>query len=227
MRPLAVGGLVLVAVAGMTWAGTRLLGGQAGSAPTAPIVSPVVSRAVPAATGDAASPAGSDEVRVDGQDAPVDAGLTPMALRVAVIGLLNKRNGVTRDFTMKPGQAVRVNDVVIRLRACERTAPWEPETLTGAFVQLDVRRPDTGWKRVFSGWLYKERPALNVVIHPVYDVWAKSCTMTFPGTAPSAPAAASSAKKSPAPAASPSATEGEAGEADEAVEESAAPSNAT
>ena len=79
-----------------------------------------------------------------------------MAQRVAVIGLLNKRNGIVRDLTLRPGQAVRVKDAVVRLRACETTAPWENETLTGAFVQLDVERTDGRWSRVFSGWLYKE-----------------------------------------------------------------------
>ncbi len=128
-----------------------------------------------------------------------------MAERIAVIGLLNKRNGVSRDLTLKPGQAVRVGDVVVRLRACEKTASWEAEQLTGAFVQLDVRGANQRWQRVFSGWLYKERPALNVVLHPVYDVWTKSCTMSWPETGPetvpaSLPGAApkrSSAAKSP------------------------------
>ncbi|MEH3123330.1 MAG: DUF2155 domain-containing protein [Sphingomonas phyllosphaerae] len=148
-----------------------------------------------------------------------------MAQRVAVLGLLNKRNGVSRELSLRPGQAGRVGDVIVRLRACEKTAPWEPEQLTGAFVQLDVRGADAHWRRVFSGWLYKERPALNVVIHPVYDVWPRSCTTTFPGTAPSVPAAASSAKKSPAPSSS-TATADDDGAADEPVEESAASSNA-
>ena len=35
-------------------------------------------------------------------------GVTPMAERVAVLGLLNKRNGIVRDLTLKPGQAIRV-----------------------------------------------------------------------------------------------------------------------
>lgn len=135
-------------------------------------------------------------------------GATPMAQRVAVIGLLNKRNGVARDVTLKPGQAVRVGDVIIRLRACEQTAPWEQDHYTGAFVQLDVQQLDRTWKRAFSGWLYKERPALNVVQHPIYDVWTKSCAMTFPAGGPeSVPIGSdegtprSSAKKSPAEAA--------------------------
>ena len=124
-------------------------------------------------------------------------GATPMKDRVAVIGLLNKRNGIVRDLTLKPGQAMRVKDVTVRLRACETSAPWEAEKLTGAFVQVDVRRPDGQWVRRFSGWLYKESPSLNVVEDPVYDVWPKSCAMRWPeGPAAPAPPPPSSSRSS-------------------------------
>jgi len=110
---------------------------------------------------------------------------TPMAERVAIIGLLNKRNGLTRDLTMKPGQALRVGAIIVRLRACEQTAPWESPPETGAFVQADVQETrDNKWHRVFSGWLFKSRPDRNVVQHPIYDVWVKSCTMVWPETGP-------------------------------------------
>lgn len=113
------------------------------------------------------------------------AGATPMRDRVAVIGLLNKRNGLTRDLEMKPGEALRVGDAIVRLRACEATAPWEERKEAGAFVQLDVRAPrDDKWRRVFSGWLFRERPDRNVVQHPIYDVWVKSCAMTWPEAGP-------------------------------------------
>lgn len=112
---------------------------------------------------------------------PLAPGTTPMAQRVAVLGLLNKRNGISRDLTLRPGQATRVGNVIVRLRACEASPPWEFDQLTGAFVQVDVQQPNDGpWDRVFSGWLYKESPSLNVVEHPVYDVWTKSCAMSFP-----------------------------------------------
>jgi hypothetical protein len=114
---------------------------------------------------------------------PLPPGTTPMNDRVAVLGLLNKRNGIARDLTLKPGQAVQIKDVIVRLRACDRTPPWEFDQLTGAFVQVDVQQPVGAWKRVFSGWLYKESPSLNVVEHPVYDVWPKSCAMNFPAAA--------------------------------------------
>ncbi len=133
---------------------------------------------------DASDEDSGDKASTPARSAPAAAALTkaetPMADRVAVIGLLNKRNGVERDLTMKPGQALRVGEVVVRLRACETTAPWEAELLTGAFLQMDVEGRDTHWRRVFSGWVYKESPSLNVAEHPIYDVWPKSCAMTHP-----------------------------------------------
>ncbi len=125
------------------------------------------------------------------------AGTTPMAERVAVIRLLNKRNGQMREFELRPGQAVRAGDVIVRLRACETTAPWEVQQLTGAFVQLDVANPQGQFQRVFSGWLYAESPGLNVVEHPIYDVWPRSCAMTHPeGGDPAGPARAASSESS-------------------------------
>ena len=132
-------------------------------------------------------------------------GATPMAERVAVVGLLNKRNGLVRDLEMKPGESARVGRAIVRLRACEQTAPWEDPPETGAFIQLTVQdQRDDKWYRVFSGWLFRERPDRNVIEHPIYDVFVKSCAMTYPGGEPvqrSAPAAAapkaSSAPQSP------------------------------
>ena len=136
-------------------------------------------------------------------------GATPMAERVAVVGLLNKRNGLVRDLEMKPGESARVGRAIVRLRACEATAPWEDPPETGAFVQLTVQdQRDDKWRRVFSGWIFRERPDRNVIQHPIYDVFVKSCAMTYPGGEPVARSApksgaaavpkASSAPQSPA-----------------------------
>jgi len=57
------------------------------------------------------------------------------------------------------------------------------------------------WHKIFSGWLFKNAPSVNVVEHPVYDVWVKSCAMSFPGE--EAPAPTSSAKPSGSPSAAP------------------------
>jgi hypothetical protein len=164
----AVLALVVAAAAWFGWRATR-------DAPPPPAVATAI-QDVPEVT----APSAETIETVDSGADALPTGGTPMPERVAVLGLLNKRNGVSRELTLKPGQAVRVGDAVVRLRACEKTAPWEDQALTGAFVQLLVRGTDRQWRRTFSGWLYKERPALNVVQHPIYDVWTKSCAMSFP-----------------------------------------------
>ena len=142
--------------------------------------------------------------------------VTPMAERVATIGLLNKRNNLVRDLTLKPGESRRVDNVIVKLSACERTAPWENPPETGAFVQVFVEqratvREQLKWYKVFSGWLFRNQPALSIVEHPVYDVWVKDCGMKFPGeepkpaaAAPSSRAAKPAGKPAPAPSATPS-----------------------
>ena len=147
----------------------------------------------------AAAPAIQGAIQGSGRDAPIVAAedseppkprspstrkATPMAEREATLGILNKRNGLSRDLKIKPGEAVRIGDAVVRLKACEQTEPWEREQLTGGFVQLIVRGADTKWRKVFSGWLYKETPSLNVVEHPIYDVWVKACKMDHPDIGP-------------------------------------------
>lgn len=139
---------------------------------------------------------------------------TPVKDRVATIGLLNKRNNLSQDIVLKAGEAKRVGNVVVKLATCERSLPWERPPETGAFVQVFVEerdKPDQPltWRKVFSGWLFKDSPSLNVVEHPIYDVWVKDCAMKFPGEEEAPAAAASSAAKpagsaSPAPSPKPS-----------------------
>ena len=199
----------MVGVGAAGWAGVNWYSAQRAPQPEA------VATAAPTKLDDASQSGAVETVDVSGDPSNPEVGTTPMAQRVAVLGLLNKRNSQARDITLKPGQATRVGNVVVRLRACEQTAPWEADHYTGAFVQLDVEQADKSWKRVHSGWLYKERPNLNVVIDPIYDVWVKSCTMSFPDKGPDTVSATtehsgpirSSAAKSPAatsPASTPS-----------------------
>lgn len=211
-RWLAGAGFAAVAGIG-AWQAATWIGDGRGVA--SPVAAP---RSAAAAPGPAATPSPAPQVsEVERDVAPLLKGETPMPQRVAIVGFLNKRNGETRDLMLKPGEATRIGDAIVRLRACEKTAPWEQDQFTGAFLQLDVEGADRRWRRVFSGWVFKERPALNVVQHRVYDVWPKSCRMSFPATGPdtvapsagAAPARRSSASNAPstegAPVASPAA----------------------
>jgi len=144
---------------------------------------------------------------------------TPNKDRVVTLGVLNKRNNLTQDLVMKPGESRRLGNLVVKVATCEKTLPWEKPQEEGAFVQVFVEQRRTteeklAWNKVFSGWLFKNNPGANVVEHPVYDVWVKSCAMSFPGeeaspqddASPSRASNASGSESTPAPAASPSAS---------------------
>jgi hypothetical protein len=127
---------------------------------------------------------------------------TPNKDRVVTLGVLNKRNNLSQDLVMKPGEAKRIGNLVVKVATCEKSLPWERPQEEGAFVQVFVEERATAneklaWHKVFSGWLFKNSPALNVVQHPVYDVWVKNCAMNFPGeeAIPEPPARSSSAPK--------------------------------
>ena len=141
---------------------------------------------------------------------------TPVKDRVATVGLLNKRNNLSQDVVLRVGEAKRIGNVIVKLATCERSLPWETPPETGAFVQVFVEERERAnqpltWRKVFSGWLFKNSPGLSVVQHPIYDVWVKDCAMKFPGEedSPAATASPSSAANPPgnaAPAAKPAAS---------------------
>ena len=173
----------------------------------APVATPAPEPATPSPAPAAATAPGANPTARPAPPAakPLDQP-TPMAERVITFSVLNKNNGQTRDFRVRPGATVTYGRLTIRARACEATPPWE-RPWSGAFLQIDDRPRRGGPQQIFSGWLFAESPSLNSVDHPVYDVWVKSCAMSFPETGPdtivagrSSPAAAktSSAKKSPA-----------------------------
>jgi len=142
---------------------------------------------------------------------------TPVKDRVATLGLLNKRNNEQQDIVLKVGEARRIGNVVVKLSSCEKTQPWERPQETGAFVQVFVEQRSQisdplRWQKAFSGWLFRNSPGLNVVQHPVYDVWVKDCAMNFPGeeenpadfaVSKSAPKASGSASTTPSADAAP------------------------
>ena len=120
--------------------------------------------------------------------------------RVAVIGALDKRLGTTAEFTLKPGERFTFGRLSGILRSCEKTQPFERKQ-SAAFLQIvesprPTTRDATPKPRVaFSGWLFAESPSLNPMQHQVYDIWLKSCTMSFPD-GPKPPTLAGPAKKS-------------------------------
>lgn len=173
---------------------------------------------VAVAVADPAAPSAPNPTKPVATSPAVLKAATPLAERVVRFAALNKRNGETQEFELKPGGEARFATLTIRVRSCETTPLWE-QKLTGAYLQIDDSpvsvRAGTAPKprRVYSGWMFAESPSLNPLQHPLYDVWVRSCTMSFPETGPdtlvagrakAAAAKASNAAKSPAADSAPS-----------------------
>ena len=183
-------------------AAALVLMAQAPATPPAPTEAPA---AAPSPAPPAATAPSADAIDRPSPAAPKPLDQpTPMAERVIPFAVLNKNHGESRDFRVRPGAVVNYGRLTIRARACEATPPWE-RPWSGTFLQIDDRPKRGGSRRVFSGWLFAQSPSINSFDHAVYDVWVKSCAMSFPeigpdtivvGRASSAAAKASSAKKS-------------------------------
>jgi hypothetical protein len=169
---------------------------------TAAVAQPAARTDAPVSTAPAAAAPAAVPSKPAPKVAPPVQTVTPNAQRIVSIGALNKRTGLTRVFTGRPGQYFDFGGLRVTVRTCETTPPWE-QKLTGAFLLIDERLVKGGTKRVFSGWMFAESPSLHPLEHALYDIWVKSCVMRFPETGPNTVAAGkvgasprSSAKKS-------------------------------
>lgn len=95
---------------------------------------------------------------------------------------LDKVTARTFDYTVKIGETLDFGSLTIHAKHCEKTPPTAlPETY--AFLQVDDRRlmedgrENTEGARLFSGWMYKNRPAVSALDHRVYDIWVIGCVV--------------------------------------------------
>ncbi|MYF06836.1 MAG: DUF2155 domain-containing protein [Rhodospirillaceae bacterium] len=126
----------------------------------------------------AAGPAGAQQTRpVDPettQDEPPEEPFEPDLQEVVLQGL-DKETARILSFGGRVGETVRFRTLDIAIRRCQRTPPDEPPE-RAAFLQIYDVDPDTGKRTMaFSGWMFKSKPALSAMDHPIYDVWVKDC----------------------------------------------------
>ena len=116
--------------------------------------------------------------------APVAAG----AAEQAVLQGLDKTTARVSTITVPVGGTVGFGALRITVRACVKKPPEEPPE-TAAFLDISEIRPgDPGAaaQRIFSGWMFKESPAVSALEDPVYDVTVLDCR-TPTGSPDSAP----------------------------------------
>lgn len=106
------------------------------------------------------------------EDAPVAPAIIENA--VAVFSGLDKITGRIWTFDVYIGETVEFGALQVTPRQCNTRPPTEPPHTT-AFVEVNEITLENQMRRLFSGWMFEESPALNAVDHPIYDVWLIDC----------------------------------------------------
>lgn len=105
----------------------------------------------------------------------VPAAAQPMAHPVATLAGLDKITGRITRFDVYIDETVLFGALEITVRACYDRPSTDTLQRTSAFLEVDQRSLDGTAKRIFTGWMFADSPALSAVDHPVYDVWLVEC----------------------------------------------------
>lgn len=103
--------------------------------------------------------------------------------RVAVFSGIDKITGRTTTFDVYINETVQFGALQVTPRVCyTRDETEAPKTTT--FVEVDEITLDRKIRRIFTGWMFADSPALNAVEDPIYDVWLTDCVASADVPAP-------------------------------------------
>lgn len=103
------------------------------------------------------------------------ASAQPLAHPVATLAGLDKITGRITRFDVYIDETVLFGALEITPRACYNRPATDTVQRTSVFLEVDQRSLDGTTKRIFTGWMFADSPALSAVDHPVYDVWLIEC----------------------------------------------------
>jgi len=106
--------------------------------------------------------------------AALPAAAQPIANPVATLAGLDKITGRITEFDVYIDETVLFGALEITPRACYNRPPTEAQRVS-AFLEVDQRSLNGASRRIFTGWMFADSPALNAVDHAIYDVWLINC----------------------------------------------------
>ncbi len=93
---------------------------------------------------------------------------------VATFSGLDKITGRITRFDVYIDETVQFGALQITPRACYTRPPTETQRTT-VFLEVDQVSLQRTVKRIFTGWMFADSPALNAIDHAVYDIWLIDC----------------------------------------------------
>lgn len=96
---------------------------------------------------------------------------------VAELAGLDKITGRITDFDVYINETVQFGSLQITPRVCYTRPPSEAQR-TSVFLEVDQVSLKGSIKRIFTGWMFADAPALNAIDNAVYDIWLVDCKQT-------------------------------------------------
>lgn len=110
----------------------------------------------------------------------------PIRAPTAVMQVLDKVTAETLRFEAPVGRPIRYKTLVMTVKACETRDPDAPQPRPSAYLVIDSQpvavpgHAPPPAKRVFTGWMFANGPALHPIQHPIYDAWLIACSAAAP-----------------------------------------------
>lgn len=102
---------------------------------------------------------------------------------VAEFAGIDKITGRITSFDVYVNETVQFGALQVTPKVCYSRDETEAQKID-AFVEVDEITLDRKIRRIFSGWMFADSPALNAVEHPIYDVWLTGCKASSEVPAP-------------------------------------------
>jgi len=116
---------------------------------------------------------------------------------VAEFAGIDKITGRITTFDVYVNETVQFGALQVTPKICYSRDEAEAQKID-AFIEIDEITLDRKIRRIFSGWMFADSPALNAVEHPIYDVWLTNCKAS--SEVPPPPGVEAVAKPAPEPA---------------------------
>jgi len=115
---------------------------------------------------------------------------------VAEFAGIDKITGRITTFDVYVNETVQFGALQVTPKVCYSRDETEAQKID-AFIEVDEITLDRKIRRIFSGWMFADSPALNAVEHPIYDVWLTGCKVN--SEVPPPPGVEAVAKPAPEP----------------------------
>ncbi len=102
---------------------------------------------------------------------------------VAQFAGIDKITGRITSFDVYVNETVQFGALQVTPKVCYSRDEAEAQKID-AFIEVDEITLDRKIRRIFSGWMFADSPALNAVEHAIYDVWLTGCKQSSDVPAP-------------------------------------------